>query len=158
MSSITVFGLICSLKKEKRKQRIVINDIFSLTYRKHRVNDKSKTQSYRSTLVSMAVGRVTLWNYQTLKNEYCWINGFRMLNDNPTVRMQIRDLDRCRNRVIRRARVGLARLDSIVGGTIAKEGDNPKNENKEQSPVDYYGKPFSYYYHFQKNLKDEMCD
>ena len=147
-----------SLKKEKRKQRKVINDIFSLTYRKHRVNDKSMTQSYRSTLVSMAVGRVTLWNYQTLKNEYCWINGFRMLNDNPTVRMQIRDLDRCRNRVIRRARVGLARLDSIVGGTIAKEGNNPKNENTEQSPVDYYGKPFSYYYHFQKKLKDEMCD
>lgn len=147
-----------SIHKEKRKQRKVVNDLFSLTYRKQRVNDKSMTLSYRSTLISMAIGRATLWNYETLKNEYCWINGFRMLNDNPVAKTQVRDLDRCRNRVIRRANAGLKRLNSIVGGTIAKEGNNPEKTDKEVSPVDYYGKPFSYYYHYQKNLKDKMDD
>ena len=147
-----------SIHKEKRKQRKVVNDLFSLTYKKQRVNDKSMTLSYRSTLISMAIGRATLWNYESLKNEYCWINGFRMLNDNPVVKTQVRDLDRCRNRVIRRANAGLKRLNSIVGGTIAKEGNNPEKTDKEVSPVDYYGKPFSYYYHYQKNLKDKVED
>ena len=139
-----------SIKKEKRKQRKVINELFSLTYKKHRVNDSSMESSYRSTLTSMAVGRVTLWNYETLRNEYCWINGFRMLNDNPFVRTQIRDLDRCRNRVIHRANECLNRLKSWPGGIIAKEGNN--KDGGRFSPIMYYGKPFSYYYHFKKNL------
>lgn len=146
-----------SLKKEKRKQHKVVNDVFSLTYKKHRVNDDSLEFSYRGTLMSMAVGRATLWNFETLKNEFCWINGFRMLNDNPTVKKQIKDLDRCRNHVIHRANKRLGRLLSEVGGTIAKEG-NVKDKTKENGTflepiIRYYGKPFSYYYHFAKKLK-----
>lgn len=143
-----------SLKKEKRKQKKIVNDLFKLTYKKHRVNDASMELSYRSTMMSMAVGRVTLWNFETLKNEFCWINGFRMLNDNPTVKTQIRDLDRCRNRIINHATKRLERLGAKVGGKIAKEGNNKKkNEDEDSFFMDfYYGKPFSYYYHYEKNL------
>lgn len=145
-----------SVKKEKRKQRRVINDIFKLTYRKHRVNNDSLEYSYRGTLMSMAVGRATLWNYTSLKNELCWVNGFRMLNDNPYVKTQVRDLDRCRNRIIHKANARLDRLYSKVGGKIAKEGDGKKNYNKGdvemvENRVRYYGLPFSYYYHYSKN-------
>ena len=144
-----------SIKKEKRKQRRVVNDLFKLTYRKHRVNNSSLEYSYRGTLMSMAVGRATLWNYKTLKNEYCWINGFRMLNDNPYVKTQVRDLDRCRNHVIHKANAKLDRLHSIVEGTIAKEGNGKKEEtidmdHKEENRIRYYGIPFSYYFHYQR--------
>lgn len=147
-----------SIKKEKRKQRKVVNDIFKLTYRKHRVNDDSLEYSYRGTLMSMAVGRATLWNYTTLKNEFCWINGFRMLNDNPYVKTQVRDLDRCRNHVIHRANSKLERLFSEVGGTIAKEGNGKKKGKKEEKEneengIRHYGLPFSYYYHYSKKAK-----
>lgn len=145
-----------SIKKEKRKQRRVVNDIFKLTYRKHRVNDDSLEYSYRGTLMSMAVGRATLWNYTTLKNEFCWVNGFRMLNDNPYVKTQVRDLDRCRNHVIHKANAKLDRLLSDVGGTISKEG-NGKDKGKkkdeediEENRIKHYGLPFSYYYHYSK--------
>lgn len=145
-----------SLKKEKRKQRKVVNDIFKLTYRKHRVNDDSLEYSYRGTLMSMAVGRATLWNYTTLKNEFCWINGFRMLNDNPYVKTQIRDLDRCRNHVISKANARMERLMSDVGGTIAKEGngklkeDKDDDEKRKENKIKHYGLPFSYYYHYNR--------
>lgn len=147
-----------SIKKEKRKQRRVVNDLFKLTYRKHRVNDESLEYSYRGTLMSMAVGRATLWNYTMLKNEFCWINGFRMLNDNPYVKTQVRDLDRCRNHVIHKANSKLERLFSEVGGTIAKEGNGKKNSKKEKEETEenrirHYGLPFSYYYHYSKKLK-----
>lgn len=143
-----------SIKKEKRKQRKVVNDLFALTYKKRRVNDASMESSYRSTLTSMAVGRATLWNFKTLKNEFCWINGFRKLNDNKTVKTQIRDLDRCRNRVIHRANKRLDRLQSKVGGKIAKEGNNKQKKGANQQELGlYYGKPFSYYYHYMKNIR-----
>ena len=109
--------------------------------------------------MSMAVGRATLWNFETLKNEFCWVNGFRMLNDNPSVKTQIRDLDRCRNHVIHRANKRLERLLSEVGGTIAKEGnakgkkDVDEEEDAKEPNIRYYGKPFSYYYHYAKKLK-----
>lgn len=143
-----------SIKKEKRKQRKVVNEIFDLTYGRHRVCDNSMKQSYQSTLISMAVGRVTLWNYKSLKNELCWINGFKMLNDNSTVSQQIKDLDRCRNRVIRRANNSLKKLNSIVGGRISKEGNNPNaKENEDKNQLVYFGKPYSYYYHYKKALE-----
>ena len=144
-----------SLKKEKRKQRKVVNNIFALTYKKHRVEDDSLEFSYRGTLMSMAVGRATLWNYKTLKNEFCWINGFRMLNDNSFVKTQIRDLDRCRNKVINKANKRLGRLLSEVGGTIPKEGNGKKRKKEEERRIRYYGLPFSYYYHYRKRLVKE---
>lgn len=139
-----------SLRKEKRKQKRVVSELFNLTYQKNRVNNSSMELSYRNTMISMAVGRATLWNYTTLKNEFCWANGFRMLNDNPVATTQIRDLDRCRNRIIHRANERLKRLVSTVEGTIAKEGNNKRN-SKMESSLTFYGKPFSYYYHYKKN-------
>lgn len=148
-----------SVQKEKRKQRRVINDLFKLTYRKHRVNDDSLEYSYRGTLMSMAIGRATLWNYSSLKNEFCWVNGFRMLNDNPYVKTQVRDLDRCRNHVIHEAKEKMVRLFSEVGGSISKEGNEKskrRTDNEEQineNRITHYGLPFSYYYHYYKNIK-----
>ena len=81
-----------------------------------------------------------------------------MLNDNPYVKTQVRDLDRCRNRIIHKANARLDRLYSKVGGKIANEGDGKKNYNKGdvemvENRVRYYGLPFSYYYHYSKKIK-----
>lgn len=143
-----------SFKKEIRKQKRVVNDLLRLTYKKHRVSNQSMTQSYRSTLISMAVGRAALWNYKDLKNEMCWINGFKMLTDNPIVCNQIKELDRCQHRVIYHTNKMLDKQESIVGGEIPKEGNNnPKKHTEINEQKIYYGKPFSYYYHFEKNVK-----
>ena len=149
-----------SIRKEKKKQRNVINNLFELTYKKQRVNDSSMRASYHSTLISMAVGRATLWNYRYLKNELCWINGFKGLNYNPTVVTQIRDLDRCRNRFIHHADCKLDNLHSKVEGTIVKEGNNKKGKGGQEidTEIIYYGKPFSYYHHYLKNLSQTFDD
>lgn len=141
-----------SVRKEILKQRKVIKELFKLVYKKQRVSDSSMIASYQNTLISMSVGRVTLWNYASLKNDLCWINGFKMLNDNPYVKTQIRYLDRCRNRTIQIANNRLCRLNSKIQGTISKEG-NWENSNESLS---YYGKPFSYYCHYEKNLNEEL--
>lgn len=140
-----------SIRKEKRKQRKVVSKLFELTYQKHRVEDDSLEYSLRGTLMSMAVGRATLWNYKTLNNEFCWINGFRMLNNNTYVCTQVRDLDRCRNHVIHQAIKRFAKLKSTVSGVIAKEG-NKREEGEYGNRIKYYGLPFSYYYHYAKKF------
>ena len=82
-----------------------------------------------------------------------------MLNDNPYVKTQVRDLDRCRNHVIHKANTKLGRLFSEVGGTIAKEGNGKKkvkpgdDEEMEENRVKFYGFPFSYYCHYSKKNK-----
>ena len=139
-----------SLQKEKHKQKNVINGIFSITYNKSRANNAALESSYRGTLMSMAIGRATLWNYKYLKNEFCWINGFKMLNDNPAVKKQIRDLDRSRNHIIMRSNQRLSRLGAEIDGGIVTVGSN-----KEPSYVRYYGKPFSYYFHYVKNVVED---
>lgn len=73
-----------------------------------------------------------------------------MLNDNPTVKTQIRDLDRSRNHIIMRSNQRLSRLGAETDGGIVKVGSN-----KEPSYVRYYGKPFSYYFHYAKNVVED---
>jgi hypothetical protein len=90
----------------------------------------------------MSIGRATIWNYKFMKNELCWANGFGMVNDNKYSRIQIRRLDRNRNKLIFR----FSRFIKEI-----KDLDLPDRKPRKNIPP-YYGKLFSYYYHIiEKN-------
>jgi hypothetical protein len=136
-----------SFVKEKTKQVKVVKDLFRELKDKTRLPNGSIERSFINRLIAMSVGRITLWNHSIIPNELCWVNGFKRLNDNEYVATQIKNLDRCRNKQIYKAKKALRELEhtGIIHG--------PKDSDIE-SFVEYYGMPFSYYYHFKKNLHE----
>ncbi len=106
---------------------------------------KTKNQivfSLQQRLISMSVGRITIYNYNDsdLKQGLCWTNGFNLLNDNRTTIRQLKELDKRREQQISYLKRQIAILDI-------------KNEDEDESP-DYmkrqnlfFGVPFSYFYH-----------
>lgn len=134
-----------SLKKEMKKQYETINEIkLAVPKEDKRVTNKAILESAINRLIGMSVGRVKIWNFKIIKNDMCWINGFSELTDNKYSRIQLKRLDKNRNRLICK----LVKKLKDEG-----EGDNikPKEERKD-SQIVYYGKPFSYYYQARKNM------
>ncbi len=137
-----------SLKKEMKKQYELVSDVKKAVLGgKNRVNSKAIEESVINRLIGMSVGRVKIWNYQTISNEMCWVNGFIMLNDNKYSRIQLKRLDRSRNRLIYKLRHELKNID-----TVDAKGNKERGHQKV-----YYGKPFSYYYQMieKKRLNDQ---
>ena len=132
-----------SINKEKDKIKKIISEVHKNFHNNKRCSDFAIKTSIRYKLTSMAVGRVSLWNYLTIENELCWINGFKKLNNNKYVSIQIRDLDRTRLNAMRT-------LNKLLKAHQNQEiiYREKKNEN-----IIYYGRPFSYHYHFLKNIK-----
>ncbi|WP_394970949.1 reverse transcriptase domain-containing protein [uncultured Croceitalea sp.] len=102
---------------------------------------KSKRQilfSLQQRLVSMSVGRATLYNYnkEGVNQGLCWTNGFSLLNNNKIVSRQLKELDKRREQQI-------SYLKRMINH-LTKTTDNPDSlpENMEEM---YFGKPFSYY-------------
>lgn len=102
---------------------------------------KSKKQilfSLEQRLVSMSVGRVSLYNYKDeVDNQgLCWTNGFSLLNNNKIVLKQLKRLDKSREQQISRLKRLINHLET-------------KTENPDLLPGQledmYFGKPFSYY-------------
>ncbi len=138
-----------SLRKEIYKQTRVSREICQGLKDKKRVSTKSIVSSIQHKLISMSVGRVSLWNYSKIENELCWINGFRRLNYNKYVSLQIRNLDRCRNNRIYKTYNFLKALKG--GGEIHKD-------SVDLSAMEYNGCPYSYYYHYIKNQIQTSLD
>jgi len=131
-----------SLLKEERKQRRVAYDVMNKLEKKLDLNIESLSKSIKCKLISMSVGRVALWNYKTIENELCWINGFRKLNENPYASKQIKLLDRTRmnvNKWVKDCMINMSHKENFIKG------------RKYKSEKIFYGKPFSYYYHYCKN-------
>ena len=101
----------------------------------NRATRKTIDESVINRLIGMSVGRVKLWNYKTIKHDMCWINGFQCLTDNKYSRIQLKRLDRSRNRLIYKFRKKLNEID-----------DKYIKVHEKNRQLVFYGKPFSYYY------------
>lgn len=125
-----------SLKKEMQKQYDTVQEVMGRIEEKPRASRKTIAESITNRLIQMSVGRIRLHNYTDSESELCWVNGFRLLNNNKHTRIQMRRLDACRSRLLRRL---TKRLEAI------EEPESPPKGKQRQ--LIYYGKPFSYYYH-----------
>jgi hypothetical protein len=131
-----------SLKKEMKKQYETINQIRqAIKSNNKRARNRTIEESAINKLIGSSVGRVKIWNYQTIQNEMCWVKGFSELNDNKYSRVQIKRLDACRNKLIRKLKHDLSKSPEV----------EVKESRRKRKQIVYYGKPFSYYYHtFEK--------
>ena len=125
-----------SLKKEMDKQKRVINSIIYCTKIERRVKNDSIIRSAEERLTGMSVGRIKLYDYNTCKNELCWVNGFQTLNFNKYSKSQLKSLDRNKYKQMR-----------ILKRHLKEDTEKAQNlkRNNNDEIVDYY-KPFSYYY------------
>jgi hypothetical protein len=140
-----------SLLKEIKKQKDYVNNIIQKIGKNDCVGAGTLRESCINHLISMSVGRVTLWNAAKIANEMCWINGFRELRYGNRVKSQIKELDYYRNKTINIANKKFKKLRGLGNATSNKEFKRGK------VLISRYGKPFSYYYHFtrvaEKNKK-----
>jgi hypothetical protein len=95
-------------------------------------------ESTKDRLIGMAIGRVNIWNYKNYKNDLCWAKGLNLVNNNKYSRMQVKSLDRSRNKYLRRLRMFLDCCEQNVEHIAKKE------TNRQ---IIFLGKPFSYFYH-----------
>jgi hypothetical protein len=136
-----------SLIKEMKKQFKVVGDlklILKDTYCRSSVD--TIYESVVNRLIGMSVGRVTLWNYKSIKNEMCWTSGYRLLTDNKYTRIQLKRLDSSRNRLLLKLRNKISKMKADK-----KTEESEEEENIKSIEQIYYGSPFSYYY---QKLKD----
>ena len=139
-----------SLKKEMEKQYEVINEVRrAVEGDNKKVTNKQIEESVINRLIGMAVGRVELWNAESIKNEMCWINGFVEVTDNKHTRIQLKRLDACRNKLYRKLQKELKK-----DGNAQSKGSKEQNKGKGRQLL-YYGKPFSYYYQVIERRKEK---
>jgi hypothetical protein len=146
-----------SLVKEMKKQNKVaveLKQILKSPYR--RSSSKTIFESVVNRLIGMSVGRINLSNYQTLKNEMCWVSGYKLLTNNKYTRIQIRRLDSSRSKILRSLNYIVEKIE------IEDKGKFKPVKNSKQ--VVFYGFPFSYYYHVlakhnhTRNYSKQMSD
>jgi hypothetical protein len=129
-----------SLKKEKDKQKDLVNEVIAAISRNNLKVSKNKViESTCARLNGMAVGRVALWNYKNYKNDMCWVNGFKLLNDNKYSRSQVKSLDKSKHKYLFKLFKAINKIDD----SEIKAGVKGKHENREKI---FYGNPFSYFY------------
>lgn len=133
-----------SLSKEIKKQKDYVNNLIRKIDKNDCVGAGTLRESCINHLISMSVGRVKLWNAAKIANELCWINGFRELRYGNRVKIQIKELDYCRNRTISIAKYKFVELTGV-----GKVKSNKEYEHRRDI-ISRYGKPYSYYYHFSR--------
>jgi hypothetical protein len=129
-----------SLLKEMKKQNKVVlelRQILNSPYR--RSSSMTIFESVISRLIGMSVGRVSLENYKTIKNEMCWVSGYKLLTDNKHTRIQIRRLDSSRSKLLRTFKFKVDKIQKVETDKF-----EPVKGSKQ---IVFYGRPFSYYYH-----------
>lgn len=137
-----------TLDKEINKQKKVFREDFREIFaQKSRVSNASLYQSIHSKLLAMSVGKVSLWNAEQYRNELCWISGFRNLNYNKYASRQMRQLDRMRQNTLKRVAAHLAQAVEVYKFDRPDLRDDLKDDGP---PLRYYGKPFSYFYHYTR--------
>lgn len=132
-----------SIEKELKKQVEEANQILKVINSKHNSNTATNTHVRKSKhqiryrlqkrLISMSVGRVSINSSNKEKSGFCWSNGFQVLKGYPCiVKSQLRQLDRGREKQLRRVTKNIDNLDILSDSKQSKKDTN------------YYGKPFSY--------------
>lgn len=95
----------------------------------------------RLRLIAMSVGRAKVRSTPTSElQEMCWSAGFSLLKDHPSIKAQLKTLDRARARLLARLRSKLALRN--IPKTVGKVADH--------KVLKHYGGPFSYYKQFHR--------
>ncbi len=132
-----------SVEKEISKQRTKVQNILDAIAHKNesslnqnsRKSSKQQIIALESRLINMAVGRIQAHDLRSSKIKLCWGAGFKRLNDNATVRQQLKHLDRKRNRELYLFRKRLLLLNKK---SHKADPDFP-NKLFRGSPYSYFG-------------------
>lgn len=111
---------------------------------------KTKNQiffSLHQRLLSMSVGRITIYNHENLELNHglCWTNGFHLLNKSKKNRIaikQLKVLDKSREQQLSYLKRTISHLD--------KERTEQDELPKYLEEI-YFGVPYSYFYHIYKS-------
>jgi len=127
-----------SLKKEMDKQHDLVDSIkLAVSNNNLRVSKGTVIESVYNRLNGMAVGRVELWNCLDYENDMCWVKGFQLLNKNKYSFLQLKSLDRSKNRSMHNLLKFLEKVD---------DSRMKRHTNISDREFIYYGKPFSYFF------------
>ena len=136
-----------SFRKELDKQvSVVFEKTLDKIKVKDKVSDNSLFGSLENKLISMSVGKISVWNAEFMESEMCWSAGFKELEMNPVLARQLRELDRHRGMILNAAEKRIARMRRR--GKPEKRKDLAGFED-EKNP-DSRGMVHSYYYQFKK--------
>ncbi|MGC4128691.1 MAG: reverse transcriptase/maturase family protein [Bergeyella sp.] len=103
-----------SLKKEKLKQRELVELTLNSLKNGQRKSRDTVIESVCNRLIGMSVGRVNIKNYDKIENDFCWAKGFNRLSKNAHISRQLKNLDKYRNKQI-------ARLKQVLSNTNNKK-------------------------------------
>ena len=129
-----------TIKKEINKQSEKYYEVIELLRNNApRKNKNEILESVRKRMISMSVGRVSIWDYKQFDNNFSWAASFKLLNYNRWSKGQLRRLDRHRNLMLNKLEKHLSKLsyDEVRKTKLTKK--------KHQMILYYYGKPFSYF-------------
>ncbi len=137
-----------SFRKELDKQiSVVFEKTLDKIKDKPRVSNDSLMSSLESKLISMSVGKISVWNASFLESEMCWSAGFKELEMNPVLMKQLRELDRHRGMMLGASKRRLGKQkDKVV---VRKDTD----QLEEDKNPDSIGMVHSYYYQFARGKK-----
>lgn len=140
-----------SFHKELDKQRsVVFEKVLDKIKGKERVPNDSLLGSLEKKLVSMSVGKISVWNAEYLEAEMCWSAGFKELEKNPILFKQLRELDRHRGMMLSAAARRIKAMKK-TGKTIVRK--DLEDLQEEKNP-DVRGMVHSYYYQFAREKND----
>lgn len=134
-----------SFRKELEKQtKVVFEKTLDKIKDNQRVSNNSLLSSLESKLISMSVGKISVWNASFMECEMCWSAGFKELEMNPVLEKQLRELDRHRWMMLGAAK---RRIEGKKKGSCVVRKDLEQIENEKKNP-DKHGVVHSYYYQF----------
>lgn len=136
-----------SFRKELDKQtKVVFEKTLDKIKAKERVSNDSLLSSLESKLISMSVGKISVWNASYMESEMCWSSGFKELEMNPVLEKQLRELDRHRWMMLGAAK---RRIEGKKKGNSVVRKDMEQIEDDNKNP-DKHGIVHSYYYQFAR--------
>lgn len=139
-----------SFRKELDKQRkVVFEKTLDQIKDKERVSDESLIGTLERKLISMSVGKISVWNAPFIKSEMCWSAGFKELEMNPVLERQLREMDRHRWMMLGAARRRL----NYCGKADEDMSRKDLQDIKEDKNPDKNGMVHSYYYQFAREIK-----
>ena len=137
-----------SFRKELDKQtKVVFEKTLDKIKNKKRVSNDSLLSSLESKLISMSVGKISVWNAPFMESEMCWSAGFKELEMNPVLEKQLRELDRHRWMMLGAAKRRIEGEKKKEVGVVRKDLEQIEEDNKNP---DAHGMVHSYYYQFKR--------
>ncbi len=102
-----------------------------------RVNSRSIVNAYKARLVSLSVGKISIRNPHAKDHQYCWANGFQLLQNlpNTVILSQLKGLDSTRTFFMNKINKQVPAIEHLP----------PLKGRKYKKGRIFQGTPFSYY-------------